>query len=163
MQRKNSLLGRTTHKKIYKSGMAMIMAIIVIVTIATIMALSLSLSSQTSKRTTDLYLYEQAVVLAHSSVEYAMLKASQTAPCSISTLNFQYPTVSPIYNISISMQYISTVGSTCQVNALAAGAHYETITNTNSNGTTIIDVSVSSLPNVATEQIRYFRRTIQKL
>lgn len=163
MQRKNNLLISNTRNNTYRTGMAMIMAIMVIVIISTIMALSLSLSSQTSKRTTDIYLYEQAAILSYSSVEYAMLKASQVAPCSLDALNFQYPILNPLYDINISMQYISVAGSACEINALIDGTNYATITNSNSNGTTIIDVSVSSVPGISTEPIRYFRRSIQKL
>jgi len=56
MQRKNNILKRA------KNGMAMIMAIAVIVILVTIMALSITLTSQTTKRTTDVYLYEQSVL-----------------------------------------------------------------------------------------------------
>jgi len=163
MQRKNSLLKHTTPYKRQKQGIAMIMAITVIVTIATIMALSLALSTQTSKRTTDLYLYEQSAMLSHSGAEYAMLKASQAAPCSLDSLNFQYPTANPLFDVNITMLYISTVGSNCETNAVADGTNYATTTNANSNGTTIIDVSVSTATGISTEPIRYFRRSIQKL
>ena len=142
--------------------MAMIMAISVIVIIATILALALALTSQTTKKTTDLYLYEQATILSHSAAEYAMLKMSQANPCSIRNINFQY---NNIYDINTSMQYISTAGSSCEGNATAIGANYATTTNAASNGTVILDVTVS-VPqdkNVTSEPIRYFRRTIQKL
>ena len=155
MQRKNSIL-KTTHK----NGIAMIMAIAVIVIIATIMALSMSLTTQTSKKTTDLYLYEQASILSHSAVEYAMLKMSQGNDCNISTLNYSYNNT---FDINTSMQYISTAGSSCESNATAIGKNFGTITYPQSNGTVIIDVSVSSKSNIATEPIRYFRRSIQKL
>ena len=155
MQRKNSLLR-------HRSAMAMIMAISVIVIIATILALSLSLTSKTTKKTTDLYLYEQATVLSHSAAEYAMLKLSQANPCSIKNLDFTY---NNIYDINISMEYITVAGSDCESNATHVGANYATITYPASNGTVILDVAVS-VPqdrNITTEPIRYFRRSIQKL
>jgi type II secretory pathway pseudopilin PulG len=154
MQRKNSLLKKSSHR----DGMAMIMAIAVIVIIATIMALSLRLTTQTSKKTTDLYLYEQAAILSHSAAEYAMLKMSQANPCSIATINYTYNTT---YDINTSMLYISTAGSTCESNATAIGRNYGTTAHPTSNGTVIIDVSV--MTNQGTEPIRYFRRSIQKL
>ena len=67
MQRKNNLL------KSSRSGIAMIMAIAVMVIISTILALSLSLTSQTTKNTTCIYLYEQSNLLAISDLEYAKL------------------------------------------------------------------------------------------
>ncbi len=150
MQRKNSFLARR--------GMAMIMAIAVLVVIATIMALSLSLTTQTTKRTTDLYLYEQAVLLSKSASEYAMLKLSKAAtPCSLSPINFTYNT---IYTVDIDMRYIpSTTGSNCGV--IPAGKTYTTVADQDTDGTVLMDITVTA--NSGAEPIRYFRRTIQKL
>ena len=157
MQRKNNLLSNKTHR----SGMALIMAIAVIVVVATILALSLSLTTQTVKKTTDLYLYEQATVLSRSASEYAMLKMSKANPCSIASLNYTH---NSIYNISTSMQYISVAGTACDTNATAIGRRFATTTHPASDGTVIIDVSVSVTdPNVASEPVRYFERSIQKL
>ena len=84
MQRKNSFL------KKFRGGMAMIMAIAVIVIIATIMALALSLTSQTTKRTVDIYLYEQSALYAKSAVELALLEIAGNTPCSISHYNTNF-------------------------------------------------------------------------
>ena len=161
MQRKNNLL-KTSHKKMRK-GIAMIMAIAVIVIIATIMALYLALTTQTTKRTTDLYLYEQAVLLSQSAAEYGMLKASQQNPCSLNELNFSYPNSNPIYDVNISMQYISFAGTSCDGNATHAHIKYTTVTDPESDGTALMDITVSTKTGIATEPIRYFRRSIQKL
>jgi len=145
MQRKNGIL-RTSHK----NGFAMIMAISVIVIIATIMALSMSLTTQTTKRTNDLYLYEQATLLAKSATEYALLKISENG-C-INNLNF----TQDIYDVNISMRYIYTAPSGCN--------DYFTISTPESNGTVLMDVAISVTDkNISPEPIRYFRRTIQKL
>ncbi len=150
MQRKNSFLARR--------GMAMIMAIAVLVIIATIMALSLSLTTQTSKRTTDLYLYEQAVLLSKSASEYAMLKLSKAAtPCSLSPIHFQYNT---IYTVDIDMRYISTPGSLCNTN-IPAGKSYATVADPATDGTVLMDITVTA--NSGADPISYFRRSIQKL
>ncbi|NOR57290.1 MAG: hypothetical protein GQ474_02080 [Sulfurimonas sp.] len=157
MQRKNSFLKRS--KNSYRNGIAMIMAISVIVILATIMALSLSLTTQTSKRTTDLYLYEQAVLLSQSASEYAMLQLSQAAtPCSLSPITFTYNT---IYTVDIDMRYVaSTTGSNCSAN-IPAGKAYTTVSDQESDGTVLMDITVTT--NAGTEPIRYFRRSIQKL
>ncbi len=155
MQRKNNFL-RTGRK-----GMAMVMAIAVLVIVATIMALSLALTTQTSKKTVDLYLYEQSVLLSHSAAEYALLKISQTAPCSLPNLNFNHGTGN-LYNINIDMRYVSLLGSPCQINAAAAGVDYAHVTTPQTSGTVIMDITVSSTA-ASTEPIRYFRRSIQKL
>ena len=155
MQRKNYLL--STIRKRHKNGIAMIMAIAVIVIVATLMAMALALTSQTTKKTTDMYLYEQAAILSHSAAEYAMLKISQVNPCSLDRLDFTY---NATYDINVSMQYIYFTGSACDTNA-TVGTHYAPTTTVGSDGTVIIDIAVSS--DVSSEPIRYFRRTIQKL
>ncbi|MFT7003261.1 MAG: Tfp pilus assembly protein PilX [Sulfurimonas sp.] len=155
MQRKNSIL-RTTHK----NGMAIIMAITVLVVISTIMALSLALTTKTSKRTTDLYLYEQATLLSHSAAEYAILKASQQSPCSLANINFNH---NDMFNIDVTMRYVSYAGTSCSTNAPSGNIKYfATTTYPDSDGTIIMDIVVTDL-NISTEPIRYFRRSIQKL
>ncbi len=155
MQRKNNILTKHSRNKSHRNAMAMIMAIIVIVIIATIMALSIALTSQTVKRTNNLYLYEQASLLAKSATEYALLRIAQDGPCThTNDLNFVQDN---IYDINISVQYIYTAG-VCALN------QYATVTTAEQNGSILIDVAVSvTNTNISTEPIRYFRRSIQKL
>ncbi|MBU1659351.1 hypothetical protein KKG72_09910 [bacterium] len=153
MQRKNYILIHSRFQKNpsrKRGGFAIIMAISVIVVIATIMALSLSLTTQTSKQTTDLYLYEQAVLLSKSATEYALLEISQNN-C-IDNLNF----TEDIYNINIDMHYVysGALPATCTNS-------YFTITTPESSGSVLMDVTVST--NAASEPITFFRRSIQKL
>jgi len=155
MQRKNSIL-RATHKE----GIAMIMAIAVIVIIATIMALALSMTTHTSKKTSDLYLYEQAEILSRSAAEYGVLRATLVNPCTLGKINFAYNNT---FDINISMQYVSFSGSACDSNAVANGVKYGTTTASESDGTIIMDITVSSQDGVASEPVRYFRRSVQKL
>ena len=155
MQRKNNIL-KSTHR----NGVALIMAIGVLVVISTIMALTLALTTQTSKKTTDLYLYEQASILSHSAAEYAMLNASYVNPCSYSGDVFTHNLT---YDINISMRYISFAGTNCDTNATAQGLRQALTTSFNSDGTVIMDITVETNATVSSEPIRYFRRTIQKL
>ena len=160
MQRKNYILKNIRQK--YRSGMAMIMAIMVIVILATIMALSLSLTTQTTKRTTDLYIYEQAVLLSQSAAEYALLRISQNPPCTDeSTLGLNF-TTDNIYDINITLKYVYDSNASCIANG---GTFYTAVTTEEQNGSVLMDITVS-VPiskNVSTEPIRYFRRSIQKL
>ena len=163
MQRKNSFLRYSPYK--LRSGMVMIMAIIVIVVISTIMALSLSMTVLTSKRTQDLYLYEQSVLLTKSATEYALLLIANNVPCrdfNTSTLNF---TQDDIYNVAINIQYIYDSNASCvDIGTSKGGTLFATVSTPEQNGSALIDVSVSVLDaNISTEPIRYFRRTIQKL
>jgi Tfp pilus assembly protein PilX len=156
MQRKNNILNSA---KTSKNGIAMIMAISVLVIIATILALSLALSSQTTKRTTDLYLYEQSVLLSKSATEYAILRITQDGPCTHSNdLNFVQD---EIYDINITARFIYDSNASC---VASGGLLYTTVTTPEQNGSVLIDVSVSvNNSNVSTEPIRYFKRTLQKL
>jgi len=157
MQRKNSILNSS------RSAFAMIMAMMVIVVIGTLMALSISMTTQTTKRTTDIYIQEQAMILAKSAAEYALFRISEennvTYPCKYSGSNFVQDS---IYDINISVRYIYTsYPSTC-----SSDVKYAALQSTDEqNGSVLLDVTVS-VPlsqNISSEPIRYFKRTIQKL
>jgi len=156
MQRQNSILRSSR----FKGGFAMIMAISVIVILATIMALSVSLTTQTTKRTTDVYLYEQAILLAKSAAEYSLLRIAEDGPCTHhNDLNFQHD---GIYDINITNRYIYTAPYACAGNA--SFGSYTNFINPDTNGTVIMDITISvDNPTITSEPIRYFRRTIQKL
>lgn len=152
MQRKNNLLKPTN-----RNAIAMIMAISVIVIIGTIMALSLSLTTQTAKKTTDLYIYEQAILLSKSAAEYALLKISQdnnsTNPCNVTSLNF----TEDYYDINISLKY-------SYKNPPASCKTFATVTTDEQNGSVLMDITVTvDDENITSEPIRYFRRSVQKL
>ncbi len=154
MQRKNNILVSA------RSGMAMIMAITVIVIVATIMALSLALTNKTSKKTADMYLYEQSILLSKSATEYALLRIAQDGPCTHQNdLSFVQDT---LYNIDITARYVYTAPFPA---GCPAAPTTITVTTPEQNGSVILDVAVSVTPDkqVASEPIRYFRRTIQKL
>ena len=154
MQRKNNFLKTSATKN--RSGMAMIMAIAVIVVLATIMALSLSLTSQTTKRTTDIYLYEQSVLYSKSAAELALLDIAENGCQNTFNTNFPDPItgVPSVYDANITMEYVytSTVG---------ACTDYFNITTPEQNGSVLMDITITT--DAGTEPIRYFRRTIQKL
>ncbi len=160
MQRKNYFL---KHKQ-NKNGFAMIMAITVIVIMATIMAISLSMTAVTAKRTTNTFLYEQAVLLSKSATEFALLKISQSDPCEITSINmkkdpFDDDDDNGIFDINITMKYVYK-GSVCS----DSSNQYIDIQTDEQNGSVLLDVTVSVTDEtVSSEPIRYFRRTIQKL
>lgn len=133
----------------------MITAIAVIVVISTIMALSLALTSQTGKRTTDLYLYEQAVLYSKSAAELALLDIAQNG-CKD---NFN-TTFDAIFDANVTMMYIynGALPATCT-------SSYFSITTPEQNGSVLMDITVTlkESANIASEPIRYFRRTLQKL
>jgi hypothetical protein len=127
------------------------------------MALSLSMTRETGKRTTDMYLYEQAVLLSKSASEYALLRIALDGPCSnLGGINFR-PDLNnnanyndDIYDVNISLRYSYT--------NLCASNNFAQVTTAEQNGSVLMDITVSvNDTSVATEPIRYFRRTLQKL
>jgi type II secretory pathway pseudopilin PulG len=160
MQRKNNFLNQ-------RSGFAMIMAIFVIVIIGTLMGLMISMSSTTAKKTTNIYLSEQAVLLAKSATEYAMLAISgydrvANGGC-INQINLTYPSAaSPIFTISVRLDYI---GFATTPFAAGCNNYIGSINTPESIGSVLVDVTVTSNEanlNIG-ETIRYHRRTLQKL
>ena len=161
MQRKNNFL-RYSKKNSFRNGIAMIMAITVIVIMATILSLSLAMSATTSKKSIDLYLYEQSILLSKSATEYALLQIAQHKPCSDldnALLNFKHDT---IYDVNISIQYIYHKDETyCSDNG---GTLYTDVQTAEQSGSALIDVTISVTDETITsEPIRFFRRTLQKL
>ena len=160
MQRKNHILMR--------KGIAMIMAIAVIIILATIMALTLSLTAETSKRTTDIYLHEQAQLLAKGATEYAILAISgydrTVTPDCLASVNGVYPNNganTKIFDINTSIQYI---GIDCNGAAGGATDFIDTIDTPQSRGAVILDTVVTCVDETScSEPIRYHRRTLQKL
>ncbi|QOP46350.1 hypothetical protein [Sulfurimonas paralvinellae] len=154
MQRKNSFLRHSAHKR--RSGIAMIMAIMVIVIIATIMALALALTSQTTKRTTDIYLHEQASLYSKAAAELALLNIAKNG-CS-NNYNHTFGDAGEIkYDANVTMQYIYTV-------PIGGCTQYITIHTPEESGSVMMDIAVTLHdPSITSEPIRYFRRTIQKL
>mgnify|MGYP002640205089 CR=1 FL=1 len=169
MQRKNHILVSLQHKR-QRSGMAMIMALAVIVILATIMALSLSFTAETSKRTTDIYLYEQAVLVSKSAAELALLSIAQSGHCLlpddnatdyIGTYQFDLNNNGDLtddinYTVSVIPRYVYK-GSPCA----STDDDYTTVNTEEQNGSVLMDITVTTTEG--TEPIRYFRRSIQKL
>lgn len=165
MQRKNSflilskLIGSGTSvpptRLTSKSGIAIIMAITVIVIISTIMALSLSMTTLTTKKTTDIYLYEQAMIYSKSVAELALLEIAEKGCQNNFNTSFD-----GIYDANITMKYIYT-SATQNIAGISCNEYISYIQTDEQNGSVLMDITVTS--EAGTEPIRYFRRTIQKL
>lgn len=138
-----------------RKGFSLITAIIFIVLVATLGALALSLSTKTAKQTGDIYLREQAELLAQSATELALLAISShdiNATSCINQVNIPYPN----FDINISVSYLGS-GFPASCNTLS-----NTLQTADANRTVILDTVVTSSAGVATEPIRFHRRTLQK-
>ncbi len=151
MQRKSNIL------KNLRNGFAMITAIIVILIISTILTLALSLTAQTSKSSIDLYVYEQANLLARAAGEYARLEIGKVAPCTYTGDVF---TTDSYYDITIDVNYAYD-------NSVAICNPTDTHTATSQDirfGTALIDITVEvNDATITSEPIRIFRRKLVEL
>ncbi|MFC2073678.1 type II secretion system protein [Campylobacterota bacterium] len=162
MQRKSNFLNKKQTVK-NRKGMAMIVAIAFLIITAVLMAIMVRMTAQSTKQTTDIYLQEQAHLLAKSATEFALLAisghdrgAGATSNC-VTNINTQYPGAgaAAFYDINTSIQYI---GLNCSANSLV-----NNISTPESNGTVIIDTYVTTTDTVnITEPVRFHRRTMQK-
>jgi len=145
-----------------RRGFGLITAIVILITVSTLMTLMIGLSGNSVKSTMDLYLKEQAELLARSATEYAILAISghdNSIDC-IKNINIRYPQNSPTHEANISILYMgSNIPATCAPNILA-----NDVDTNESNLTVIIDtvVSVNIANTGITEPIRVHRRTLQK-
>lgn len=144
-----------------RRGFGLITAIVIMITVATLMTLMIGLSSTSVKVTMDVYLKEQAELLARSATEYALLAISghENNTSCIRNINIGYPGTAPTHEANITIMYIGDGIVNCPNHILA-----NDINTSESNITVIIDtvVSVNQLNTGVTEPIRVHRRTIQK-
>ena len=94
-----------------KKGFSLILAIIFILLVASIGALSMSISSSSAKTSVNLFIHEQAKLLADGAAEYAIMKVQQndfTATC-VDEIEINYPNdkdKNPTFTANISITYI---------------------------------------------------------
>lgn len=163
MQRKSNLLKLKINTR---SGIAMIIAIAFLLITAVLMAIMINMTSQTTKRTGDIYFQEQAHLLAKSATEFALLAISghnRAGGNCLTSINIEYPGTgaASIFDINTTIRYIglASLGGTCDNN----DSLIDTITTAESNGTILIDTYVTTSANVQlTEPVRFHRRTMQK-
>ncbi len=145
-----------------RSGFTLIVAIFLLVALSSMMAIMISYTTQTSSQTKDIYLKEQAQLLAKSATEFALLAISghdrtATGNC-VNQINATYSpdSGSKLFDINTTIRYIG-LGSIAGCSSLnGAGA----IATAESNGTVLIDVYVTATDT--NPPIRYHRRTLQK-
>ena len=92
-----------------KKGFSLILAIIFILLVASIGALSMSISSSSAKTSVNLFIHEQAKLLADGAAEYAIMKVQQNnfATTCVDEIEIKYPNgTSPTFKANISITYI---------------------------------------------------------
>lgn len=92
-----------------KKGFSLILAIIFILLVASIGALSMAISSSSAKTSVNLFIHEQAKLLADGAAEYAIMKVQQNnfATTCVDEIEINYPNdTSPTFRANISITYI---------------------------------------------------------
>ena len=92
-----------------KKGFSLILAIIFILLVASIGALSMSISSSSAKTSVNLFIHEQAKLLADGAAEYAIMKVQQNnfATTCVDEIEINYPNdTSRTFKANISITYI---------------------------------------------------------
>lgn len=92
-----------------KKGFSLILAIIFILLVASIGALSMAISSSSAKTSVNLFIHEQAKLLADGAAEYAIMKVQQNnfAATCVDEIEIKYPNEdSPTFKANISITYI---------------------------------------------------------
>lgn len=100
-----------------KKGFSLILAIIFILLVASIGALSMSISSSSAKTSVNLFIHEQAKLLADGAAEYAIMKVQQNlqqnfATTCVDEIEINYPNnTNPTFKANISITYIFDGGT----------------------------------------------------
>ena len=94
-----------------KKGFSLILAIIFILLVASIGALSMAISSSSAKTSVNLFIHEQAKLLADGAAEYAIMKVQQNnfAATCVDEIEINYPNdkdKNPTFRANISITYI---------------------------------------------------------
>lgn len=157
-----------------RKGFSLITAIIFVVLVATLAMFSINTSATTAKQTSDVFLREQAELLAQGATEIAIFNLintnfTQVANCASLDSNANimqtlFPTnnvTTSLFNVTVTVNKVFGTIGVCDGTA-GRGTAVITVTTSASIGTVILDVTVTSTkPNVF--PVRYTRRTIQKL
>ncbi|WP_260952526.1 hypothetical protein [Campylobacter sp. RM16187] len=145
-----------------RHGFAMVMAIFFMVLVATLGAFALSLSTSTAKHTTDIFLREQAELLAQGATEMTIekilsdknkLSATNCPGANFLPIKFPDNTENRLFDIRVDVIQIFGDINGCGT-AISTDA---------SKGTVILDVTVTANQAITNTPIRFHRRTIQKL
>lgn len=155
-----------------RNGFALLTAVFLMLLISILLLKMLSYSSETSQRTVNEYLSEQATLLTYSATEYAILAISgqdRTTGC-IQTLSAVYPNnTTPMFNIDISIQYVwsnalTPAVASCQGYIDSTQAATSQLTTNESSGAAVIEVVVTSNASLGLDQpIRQYHKSLQKL
>ena len=157
-----------------RKGFSLITAIICVVLVSTLAMFSINTSATTAKQASDVFLREQAELLAQGATEIATFNLlntnfTQAANCTLLDTNTNimqttFPTnnvATSLFTVTVTVNKVFGAIGLCDGTA-GRGTAVIPVGTSASIGTIILDVTVTSTkPNVF--PVRYTRRTIQKL
>ena len=155
-----------------RRGFGLVAAIFFIVLVATTAITALSIATMTARDTSNIHNREQALLLAQSATEYAVLamqkhqypaNTAATENC-LNSMEIKYQpdgADEALFNINVKIDYLdpnlpascSSIGSTALVGV--TGNEVKT-------RQALVDVTVESTDALGEPKIRYHRRTIQR-
>lgn len=149
-----------------RNAFSMLTAIVVIVLMSTVAMFVMSLSGKLVKETTAQYQREQAVLLANSYTEYAIMAVSANDRSS-DCLRRIRGTIDGVDGYSADI-FISYIGTTAEIGSCPAASRLGTVPAGSDTPLTIIvdayirygDLDNDLSPN---KEITYHRRTVQKI
>jgi type II secretory pathway pseudopilin PulG len=142
-----------------RRGFGIITAIILLVLIATVAVMILSLAATSSKKATDDYLRVQAEMLARSATEFAIMRVQGYDRSGGNCLENLDINASP-FDVNVTINYLFKDGK--PANCDDKNVFASDLSDSDLNGTVIMDVVVTTQSGVTTEPIRIHRRTLQK-
>ncbi len=157
--------------KLKREAFSMITAIVIIVLMSSVAILIMNMSGKMVKETTAQYRQEQAILLANSYTEYAVMAVTandRNGSSCLSTITGLVGDTALGYDITVQIAYIGTsdeMGDCEGTRKLS-----DTVANTDTPLTIIVDayVKYKDLENSAADtndipNIVYHRRTVQKI
>lgn len=148
-----------------QKGFTLVMAIIFLVIVATLGIMALDFGNRSVKQSTDVFLKEQAELLATSAQEFAVMSMQMhdyTKNC-LNKITIFYPSKSNyILRADVKLRYFDA-SLKCE-NTLPGGFVFADVGGLRhpSKYTAVIEVTVSGQQSAGTDHIKYFSKTVQK-
>ncbi|WP_181001827.1 type IV pilus modification PilV family protein [Campylobacter concisus] len=139
-----------------RKGFTLLAAIFFLVVAASIGTLALSIASTSARQSSEIYLREQAQLIAQSAAEYAIYEIFRTN-FSNKCLDKVSGEFNDMFDFNVDITYFGDIGI-CTPPTVMSGT-----SGIASTGNVMLDVYVTSKPGKALNPINFHKRTLQKL
>ena len=164
MQRTHRILGK-------RNGFVLIAAVFMMLAISFLLLRMMSATAESSQRTINDYIHEQAILITYAATEEAVLAVSgrdRVANGCIQTISGSFPANNPILTYTTRIRYIWTAAQAATLTAAGQAAtctgYIDNLSTPETGGSMLVDVYVQDDSSLGlNEPVRYHRRTLQKL